>query len=76
MQESHSSRLEQKKREKLAQESMSEEMEAALREKAALSAAQASVAAAALEKERSSIVTPGMRTPGSSIVRRKHTFGL
>lgn len=75
-QESHSSRLEQKKKQKAAKEAMSEEMDAALRQKAAESAARAAAAAATAERERSSIVTPGLRTPGTGLQRRKHTFGL
>ncbi|KAK9816661.1 hypothetical protein WJX72_003431 [[Myrmecia] bisecta] len=71
--ESHTSRLEQKKKEKLAKSAMQEEMLGALATKAQLDAADQKAAAALRDKQRSAIATPGMRTPLTT-PRRK--FGL
>lgn len=74
MQESHSSRLEQKKKVAEKQAAMESEMAKHTALKAA-EAAQGEAAAKLLrEKQRSSIATPGMRTPLTT--PRRKAFGL
>jgi hypothetical protein len=58
----------------MAKEAMSEEMEAVQKVKVAKQAALEAAATGQRERERSSIATPGTRTPGT-VLRRKQ-FGL
>lgn len=74
VQESHSSRLEQKKKQSEAQIKMESEMAKYAALKAAEAAKGEEVARAQWEKQRTSIATPGMRTP--QVTPRRKAFGL
>jgi len=74
VQESHSSRLEQKKKQSETQSRMESEMTKFAAIKAAETAQKDEVAKLEREKQRSSIATPGGRTPLNT--PRRKTFGL
>lgn len=72
-QESHTSRLEQKAKEKAHKTAMDEQMRAVTEARAAQEAAKMQREAEVRERQRSAIATPGMHRPAST-PRRK--FGL
>ena len=74
MQESHSSRLEQKQKQTEAQAKMESEMEKFNALKAAQSARKDEDLRAEREKQRASIATPGQKTP--LLTPKRRTFGL
>ena len=74
MQESHSSRLEQKKKQSEQQTRMEGEMTKFAAIKAAEATQKEEVARQEREKQRSSIATPGGRTP--LVTPRRKKFGL
>lgn len=73
LQASHSSRIEQRQKEREHKEVMNEQMKAVTDLRAATLAEQQQKEQLAREKQRSSIATPGMRTPLTTPHRR---FGL
>ena len=73
-QESHSSRLEQKKKQSETQTKMESEMTKFAALKATQSAKKEEDAKVERERQRSSIATPGQRTP--LMTPRRKTFGL
>lgn len=73
MQESHTSRLEQRAKEKAHKATMAEQMKAVNDAKAAQEAVVAAREEEMRERQRSAIATPGMARPAST-PRRK--FGL
>ena len=73
LQASHTSRIEQRQKEKEHKSMMNEQMQAVADIKAATAAEQEKKAQEAKERQRSSIATPGMRTPLTTPRRR---FGL
>jgi hypothetical protein len=75
LQESHSSRLEKRKKEAAASEAMAEEMVKARAKKEQEAAAAAAAEAAKLTAQRSVIATPGRDIPGRrATTPRRPTF--
>ena len=74
MQESHSSRLEQKKKQAETQTKMESEMSKFAALKAAQTAKAEEASRVERERQRSSIATPGQRTP--LLTPRRKAFGL
>lgn len=74
LQESHSSRLEQKKKQSEAQAKMESEMDKFNALKAAQTAKKDQDAKQERERQRSSIATPGQRTP--MLTPKRRAFGL
>ena len=75
LQASHTSRIEQKQKEKEHTSMMNEQMQAVADIKAANAAEQEQKAQEARARQRSSIATPGMQTPLTSSTPRRR-FGL
>ena len=73
LQASHTSRIEQRQKEKEHKAIMNEQMQAVADLKAATAAEQVQKEQETKERQRSSIATPGMRTPLTTPRRR---FGL
>ena len=73
LQANHSSRIEQRQKEREHKDAMNEQMKAVTDLRAATLAEQQKKEQLAREKQRSSIATPGMRTPLTTPRRR---FGL